>query len=114
MVNKSELDGPGSFADKILTYLQSCPDISLYCVYDQYKMNLLSTRNKGCPTTKEEAEKKKEHKCFGMIWLSDFHNPQEDTGPSEEVHTVLTSIDKDSYLFDALKVQEALRVEDGK
>jgi hypothetical protein len=53
-VKSSELDGPGSSADKLLTYLQSRPDISLYCIYDQYQMNLLSTRNKGRPSTKEE------------------------------------------------------------
>jgi hypothetical protein len=47
-VNKSELDGPGSSADKLLTDLCSRPDISLYCsVYDQCKTNLLATRNKG-------------------------------------------------------------------
>ncbi len=52
-------------------------------------MNLLSTRNKGCPSTKEEAEKKKEHENFEMVWLSQFNNPQDGTGPSEEVHTAL-------------------------
>jgi hypothetical protein len=30
-VKKSELDSPGTSADKLLTYLQSCLDISLYC-----------------------------------------------------------------------------------
>ena len=34
--DKNELDGPGSYADKLLTYLWSWPDIGLYCVYDQY------------------------------------------------------------------------------
>jgi hypothetical protein len=59
-----ELDGPGSSADKLLTYPQSCPDISLYCIYVQHNTNLLSTRNKGRPLTKEEAEKNKEHEVF--------------------------------------------------
>jgi hypothetical protein len=73
---------------------------------------LLATRNKGHPSTKEEAKKKKEHKVFLMVWLSELNNPQDDTaGISEEVHTKLIDIDTGASIFlDALVVQETLRV----
>jgi hypothetical protein len=93
-----------------LTYLRSCSDISLYCVYNQFNTDLLLTRNKGCPSIKEEAHKRKEHELCEMVWLSDFHNRQEDTGPSKEIHTLLTGIEEDKtpIFLDALEVQEAL------
>jgi hypothetical protein len=80
---------------------------------------LLSTRNKGRLSTKEEAEKKKEHEVFEMVWLSEFNksnNQQDGTGgSSEEVHTALTGIvDWDLIFLNALDVQEALGVKDGK
>jgi hypothetical protein len=77
---------------------------------------LLITRNKGRPSTKEEAEKKKEREVFEMVWLPEFNNQRDGTaGPSKEVHTALTGIvDRDSIFLDALDVQEALQVEVGK
>jgi hypothetical protein len=114
-VNGDELEGPGSSADKLLTYLHSRSDISFYCVYDQFSTDLISTRNKGCPTTKEEAHKRKEHKLVEMVWLLDLHNGEEDTATTnKEVHSLLTGVkDKNSIFLDALDVREALRVEDG-
>jgi hypothetical protein len=77
---------------------------------------LLSTRYKGRHSTKEEAEKKKEHEIFEMVWLSEFNNQRDGIGgTSEEVHTALTGIVNRDYIFlDTLHVQEALRVKDGK
>jgi hypothetical protein len=112
-VKTSEVDGPGSSADQLLTYLRGRPDISLYCVYDQYNTNLLAARNKGRPSKKEEAEKMKDHEVCQMVRLSEFQRTQAGENPStseEEVHTALTGIDTDTIFLDALEVREALRV----
>jgi hypothetical protein len=116
-VNGDELEGPGSSADKLLTYLRSRSDISFYCVYDQFRTDLISTRNKGRPTTKEEAHKRKEHELVEMVRLSDLYKKgKEDTATTnKEVHSLLTGVkDKNSIFLDALDVREALRVEDGE
>jgi hypothetical protein len=84
---------------------------------------LLSTRNKGRLSTKEDAEKKKEHEVFEMVWLPEFNksNNQRDGigGTSEEGHFALTGIvNRDLIFLDALDVQEALQealqAKDGK
>jgi hypothetical protein len=80
-------------------------------------MTLLSTRNKGRPSTKEAAHKKKEHEVVEMVWLSQYNkNPQDDdTSCEQEVHTPLTGTEDTASIFlDALEVREALRVEDGE
>jgi hypothetical protein len=79
-------------------------------------MELLLTRNKGQPSTKEEAHRKKEHELCEMVRLS--KQQEEDTaGPSKEVHSQLTGIEdskQDSIFLDALEVPEALKVDDGE
>jgi hypothetical protein len=108
-VNGDELEGPGSSADKLLTYLRSRSDISFYCVYDQFRTDLISTRNKGRPTTKEEAHKRKEHELVEMVRLLDLYKKgKEDTATTnKEVHSLLTGVkDKNSIFLDALNVRE--------
>jgi hypothetical protein len=76
---------------------------------------LLSTRSKGRPSTKEGAHKRKELELVEMVWLSDLHKGQEDTGPTKEVHTLLTGVkDKNSIFLDALDVREVSQVKDGE
>jgi hypothetical protein len=78
---------------------------------------LLSTKNKGRPSTKEEAHRKKEHEVCEMVRLSKRQEEDAPAGPSNEVHSKLTGIEdskQNSIFLDALEVRDALKVDDGE